>query len=225
MEFFPAIGAERLPTGVARAAPDAQPKTGIAADFQTFLKLLTTQLRNQDPLKPLDATSFAEQLATFSGVEQQVKTNEMLAEIKGLLTLDGAGGLGAWVGREVSASRNVHFDGAQLKLEIPAATAEGERVLVVRDAAGLEVSREPIDAEGGTRAWPVPAESGGPRLPGLYSFEIERNGARESDPAMKPTVPGVVREARLEQGRVMLVFDGGATIAAEDVRAVRAGGT
>jgi flagellar basal-body rod modification protein FlgD len=59
------------------------PKTG--ADFQTFLTLLTTQLKNQNPLEPLDSTQFVAQLASFSSVEQQVKTNDRLADILDLL--------------------------------------------------------------------------------------------------------------------------------------------
>ncbi len=61
-------------------------KTEAGTDFQTFLTLLTTQLRNQDPLKPMDSTQFVAQLASFSAVEQQVRTNEKLAEIINLLS-------------------------------------------------------------------------------------------------------------------------------------------
>ena len=63
----------------------ASPQQSGSSDFTTFLKLLTAQLRNQDPLKPLDSTEFVAQLATFSSVEQQVKTNDTLATIQQLL--------------------------------------------------------------------------------------------------------------------------------------------
>jgi flagellar basal-body rod modification protein FlgD len=56
-------------------------QTVITADFQTFLQLLTTQLKNQDPLNPMESTEYATQLATFSGVEQQVRTNELLESL------------------------------------------------------------------------------------------------------------------------------------------------
>ena len=53
-----------------------------AEDIQNrFLKLLTTQMQNQDPLNPIDSTDYAAQLATFSGVEQQVRTNSLLADL------------------------------------------------------------------------------------------------------------------------------------------------
>ena len=51
---------------------------GMADNFDTFLQILTTQLRNQNPLDPLDTNQFTQQLVQFSGVEQQLKTNQFL---------------------------------------------------------------------------------------------------------------------------------------------------
>ena len=50
-------------------------------NFNSFLKLLTTELKYQDPLKPLDPTQTVTQLATFSAVEQAVKTNSLLTKL------------------------------------------------------------------------------------------------------------------------------------------------
>ena len=73
---------------------DTQPTTqtidstdATGEDFQTFLTLLTSQIRNQDPLAPLDSTQFVEQLATFSSLELQAEGNQTLDEIVGLLRL------------------------------------------------------------------------------------------------------------------------------------------
>lgn len=54
-------------------------------EFDTFLRLLTAQIRNQDPLAPLDSTQFVEQLATFTNLEMQAKQNQTLEEIAFLL--------------------------------------------------------------------------------------------------------------------------------------------
>ncbi|PHR91179.1 MAG: hypothetical protein COA69_11695 [Robiginitomaculum sp.] len=54
-------------------------------DFNTFLTLLTAQVKNQDPLAPLDSTQFVQQLATFSGLELQAKGNQALSFIASLL--------------------------------------------------------------------------------------------------------------------------------------------
>lgn len=55
---------------------------GLSANFDTFMKLLTAQLRAQDPLSPLDTKDFTNQLVQFSGVEQQIKTNDLLGSLK-----------------------------------------------------------------------------------------------------------------------------------------------
>lgn len=57
-------------------------------EFNTFLTLLTAQIRNQDPLAPLDSTQFVEQLATFTNLELQAKGNASLENIENMLAQD-----------------------------------------------------------------------------------------------------------------------------------------
>ena len=47
-------------------------------DYNSFLKLLVAQMKNQDPMNPTDSTQYLSQLASFSSVEQQVQTNTKL---------------------------------------------------------------------------------------------------------------------------------------------------
>jgi len=56
--------------------------TTLAGNFQAFLTILTTQLKNQNPLDPLDTNQFTQQLVQFAGVEQQLKTNSELAALQ-----------------------------------------------------------------------------------------------------------------------------------------------
>ena len=66
---------------IANAAAAAQEETAaesVSSDYEDFLILMTTQMKNQDPLKPMDSTEFVSQLAQFSGVEQQVNMNTKL---------------------------------------------------------------------------------------------------------------------------------------------------
>jgi flagellar basal-body rod modification protein FlgD len=58
--------------------------TEIASNFTTFLKLLTTQLQNQDPLSPMDTNQFTQQLVEFASVEQQMKSNDSLTTLVSL---------------------------------------------------------------------------------------------------------------------------------------------
>src|SRR6187397_2592996 len=57
----------------------------LALNFTTFLTLLTTQLKNQNPLDPLDTNQFTQQLVQFAQVEQQMKSNDLLS---GLVLLE-----------------------------------------------------------------------------------------------------------------------------------------
>ena len=67
--------------GNAAASTNSASNAVISSDFETFLKMLTTQMQNQDPLNPIESSDYAVQLATFSGVEQQVRTNQLLADL------------------------------------------------------------------------------------------------------------------------------------------------
>ena len=53
----------------------------VASQYQTFLKMLTTELQNQDPTQPLDSSQFTSQLAQFSSLEQQLQTNSNLSNL------------------------------------------------------------------------------------------------------------------------------------------------
>jgi flagellar basal-body rod modification protein FlgD len=78
--------------------------TMLASNFETFLALLTSQLKNQDPLSPVDSNQFTAQLTQMAGVEQQLLTNDLL---KGLLAAQGSGGLAnaaTYIGKEATAA-------------------------------------------------------------------------------------------------------------------------
>ena len=77
--------------------------TMLASNFETFLSLLTAQLKNQDPLSPVDSNQFTAQLTQMAGVEQQLLTNELL---KSMLSAQGVGGLNeaaTYIGKEATA--------------------------------------------------------------------------------------------------------------------------
>ena len=76
----------------------------LASNFETFLSLLTSQLRNQDPLSPVDSNQFTAQLTQMAGVEQQLLTNELL---KSLVAAQGGGDLASasnYIGKDATAA-------------------------------------------------------------------------------------------------------------------------
>ena len=78
----------------------------IAENFDTFLQILTTQLRNQNPLDPLDTNQFTQQLVQFTGVEQQLKTNEFLEAMMTATQNATNSEAVSYVGKVVTASGN-----------------------------------------------------------------------------------------------------------------------
>lgn len=78
----------------------------IADNFDTFLQILTTQLKNQNPLDPLDTNQFTQQLVQFTGVEQQLKTNEFLEAMMTATQNSTNSEAVSYVGKIVTASGN-----------------------------------------------------------------------------------------------------------------------
>jgi len=78
-------------------------KTSLFSNYETFLSLLTAQLKNQDPLSPVDSTQFTQQLTQMSGVEQQLLTNDLLTSLLAAQGGAGLGGASSYIGKDVTA--------------------------------------------------------------------------------------------------------------------------
>lgn len=78
----------------------------LASDFDTFLQLLTTQLKNQDPTDPMDANQFTEQLVQFSQVEQQINMNKNLETMIAMLETQQASANLGYIGKVVDFDSN-----------------------------------------------------------------------------------------------------------------------
>ena len=100
-------------TGAAAAAAASTGKTpskGIAENFDSFLMLLTTQLKNQSPLDPLDTNQFTQQLVQFASVEQQLKSNDTLSALLTTVKASTTSNAASFIGMQVTA------DGATTRL-------------------------------------------------------------------------------------------------------------
>jgi len=75
----------------------------LASNFETFLTLLTAQLRNQDPLSPVDSNQFTAQLTQMAGVEQQLLTNDLLTSLLSAQQGGGLAGASNYIGKDVTA--------------------------------------------------------------------------------------------------------------------------
>lgn len=204
----------------ATSANQASETSKVSSDFETFLKMLTAQLKNQDPLEPLKSEDFAVQLATFSGVEQQVKTNDLLESLGGQMSVMGMSQLASWVGMESRAPVAGYFDGNPVSLSPnPVSYADGA-VLVVTNANGTEIERRPIAATDDTIEWT--GELGASTAPhGLYNFSLESYSGEELIATSQVEVYARIVEARADGGQTILVTAGGVEIPAGSVSALR----
>ena len=202
------------------AAAPAQ-SGAISSDFNTFLQMLTVQMKNQDPLNPIESSDYAVQLATFSGVEQQVRTNQLLDAMATQFSLMGMSQLAGWVGQEARAAAPVWFSGAPVTLSPNPVASADRAVLVVRDSAGNTVARQDIPVSSDPFQWLGEDATGNPLPDGRYSLTLE--SWRDEDVLQEDYMEyyGRVTEARGGAGGVRLVLEGGIEVAATDITALR----
>ncbi|HEY6919116.1 MAG TPA: flagellar hook capping FlgD N-terminal domain-containing protein, partial [Tabrizicola sp.] len=206
------------------ASANATPATAtpkITSDFNTFLKMLTVQMQNQDPMNPIDSADYAVQLATFSGVEQQVRTNQLLADMQGKFQQMGMAEMASWIGKEARSPAPVRYDGAPVTLSPNPAVGANRAVLAVRDAQGTLVSREEIPVSSQPYQWLGAGMDGSPLPPGTYSIALESmNGEAVIDSRAVEHYARVI-EARGGPSGTKLVLEGGIEVSATDVTALR----
>jgi flagellar basal-body rod modification protein FlgD len=152
----------------------------IAENFDTFLQLLTTQLRNQNPLDPLDTNQFTQQLVQFTSVEQQLKTNEFLEAM--MTASQGASNAQAvsYVGKVVTASGNkAELVNGQAQWHF-AVDQPANIIATVRDMDGNVVYTKTGSVEQGESVftWDGVGTDGRKRPDGSFSITIE---ARNED--------------------------------------------
>ena len=91
--------------GTATSSPQATAaqtsSSSVAPDYNSFLRLLVAQMKNQDPMKPIDATQYVSQIASFSNVEQAVQTNAKLDALMTSFALSQADGV---IGRTITSA-------------------------------------------------------------------------------------------------------------------------
>lgn len=198
-----------------------QQKPAIGADFDTFLKMLTTQMQNQDPLNPIDSADYAVQLATFSGVEQQMRTNQLLSGLAGQFGVLGLSQLAGWVGQEARTAAAVWKGEAPLTVSYQPDPRADHAVLAARDAGGTVIAQEEVPLSsapyqwlGGGQAGAVPA--------GLYQLGLESYAGDQLLSTSPVQAYARIIEARGGADGTRLVLQGGVEVAAMDVTALRA---
>ncbi|WP_208353677.1 flagellar hook capping FlgD N-terminal domain-containing protein [Pseudaestuariivita rosea] len=195
----------------------------LSGDLETFLTLLTSQIENQDPLEPVDSTEYVAQLASFSQVEQQVTTNELLEAMTNQLNFMNMGDMAGWVGMEARVAAPAYFDGEPITISPNPVAAANQAFLVVRDENGNQVQRREIPVSSDPFEWSGVGNSGTFES-GLYQFEIESVLNDEVVSTDVAEIYGTITEVRGENGTTTLLLEGDVRVTPENITGLRQGG-
>lgn len=185
-----------------------------------FLKLLTFQMKNQNPLKPYDNQEFAAQLAQFSQLEQLVDIKSLLEEtanINSLLSETMANSaLPGMLGKSAKAlTDEFTYDGeSTVKLGYGTSASAQSGTLTIKDDAGYVVRK--IDLDGSDLnsgnhqiSWDGKDSEGNPLGAGKYKFDVTLNDSNGSSYSADTFIEGKVEAVRFKGEGTMLVIGGG----------------
>ena len=215
---------DALATASTLASDGPDNHIGLANDFDSFLKLLTTQLTSQDPLKPLDATQFTEQLVQFSGVEQAIKSNDTLEQLAALMRNDQLTRTIDYLGAEVEAEGQTISLGpdGDTRLTYDLGVSAAQVTIGIWDEQGQLVATRQGAANAGSHSlsWDGVGNDG-ERLPeGLYRVEIAAEDEAGEPIPVGTTISGVVDGVEIDGDRLLLSL-GGVLLPLEAVTVIR----
>jgi flagellar basal-body rod modification protein FlgD len=206
------------------AATSPQAKAVLSSDFETFIKMLTTQAKYQDPLEPLDSSEYAAQLAQFSMVEQQVLSNDLLTALATQIGSGNMGQMASWIGMEGRTSAPVPFDTAPITVLPQPPIGAQAMELVVYDTQGREVDRGALPVSTEPVLWAGVQQNGQPVAPGLYRFEVEATGVNDIPlPAGQAETYARIVEVQNIGNEARVIFEGGTQVPASAITALRSG--
>lgn len=201
-------------TGTGQAAGKA------TVDYESFLKLLTAQLRNQDPLSPMDATQFMTQLAQLSTVEQGVRTNETLTQVLDTLKSSGMRLDMAYLGRQVEASSDrIALAGGEARMAYAVDGTAASVTVEVLNSAGTTIHKAAGATGTGrqTFTWNGRTASGGTAADGVYTVKVTAKDKDGKALDVATVVTGTVSEVRTEDGATRFLLGNGITVGGGDI--------
>lgn len=211
------------PTSAALNSLGGSATTEPTIDHEAFLKLLTAQLKNQDPLAPMDATQFMTQLAQLSTVEQAAQTNRTLEEVLAALKSSGLRSDAGLIGRTVEASSDALplVDG-KASIAFAVEGAPKSVTVDVLDASGNTIARKAMAASAGRQVfeWDGRMANGSTAPDGVYRVKVNARDADGAALTAATVLTGSVAQVRSVDGTTRYVLQNGATVDADDLLAV-----
>lgn len=205
-----AVGSATGATGAADAS--SLSRTRLAENFDTFLTLLTTQMKNQDPLSPLDSNQFTQQLVQMTGVEQQLMTNDLLKQ----MVSNTASGISAAVSligknvRAVSDTTNLANGEAKWVYSLDRAASD-VKIEILNDKGNVVDVAAPTANGAGEHSftWDGKNASGAKQPEGAYRIRITAVDSAGAAVASTAYVDGFVTGVMQDSGQTMLLINGG----------------
>jgi len=193
------------------ASVNSVAKDTLASNFTTFLQLLTTQLKNQNPLDPLDTNQFTQQLVQFAGVEQQLKANEQLTTLVSLQqTAQSTQALG-FVGKTAVVDGNTAAltNGAVVwDLNVPTSSNVN---ISITNSTGQTVFSGSYDVKAGDNqafGWDGKGNDGTQWPDGKYTLTATAADSAGNSVAVSTRLQGVVSSVDLTQSPPLLSING-----------------
>jgi len=169
-----AAAASSSSSGTTTTKSDAG-RTSLTSNFNTFLTMLTTQLKHQDPLSPMDSTQFTSQLVQYAGVEQQINTNSNLEKLLTFQQNTQTAQAVSYLGESVEVAGNqlpVQNHSGTFSYTLPQAASSCD--IQIKDSAGTVVYKTSGDLTAGRHdlAWNGVDSSGKTLDDGLYTVNV-----------------------------------------------------
>jgi flagellar basal-body rod modification protein FlgD len=167
----------------------------LSTNLNTFLTLLTTQLKNQDPTSPLDTNQFTQQLVEFSGVEQQINTNKNLQTMITLQTSAEAVAALPMVGKTIQYNESTaQLSKGQASFTYNLPTTASAASVLVEDANGNVVYQAATDPSAGAHSfrWNGQNAAGATMPDGAYSLVVAAADAAGNAVSATVTASGTV---------------------------------
>ncbi len=213
-----------IPAVTAQTTPPASatdPLKSLTSNMNDFLKLLMTQLRNQDPTTPMDTGQFTAQLVQFASVEQQVNINTGVQSLIQLAQSNNVLQASALIGKTVTATANqisLQKGTGNIQFHTPAA----EPVTVtVADSTGATVSQAALTSNAGQNTWTWNGKdgSGQQRPDGAYTVTV-LGGTAGTTPAPIPFTVSGIASGVTTQNNIELVRLGQLTVPVSAIQSV-----
>lgn len=202
---------EVTPLSTAAASAAGKSNTKLAETFDTFLGLLTAQLKNQDPLDPLDSSQFTEQLVMFSGAEQQIASNQNLETLIDLFQSGNTSSAVNYLGNTITAEGDeAVLSNGSAGWRYDLAGNSTQTTITIENSAGNNVFTGPGQTVKGEHefAWDGKNTQGLPQPDGLYKMTITAKDINGQTVASTTTLQGVVSGVEALDDGVVLSVNG-----------------